>query len=64
MISEKNLSILACPACKGDLLQSANGSDLLCLICDLGYPVRNGIPVMLPDEAITIQGQGSRGKVC
>jgi hypothetical protein len=64
MISEKNLAILACPACKGGLLQAANGSDLLCLPCDVNYPVRNGIPVMLPDEAIIIQGQGSRGKVC
>ncbi len=64
MISEKNLSMLACPACKGVLLQAANGSDLLCLPCDLSYPVRYGIPVMLRDETIIIQGQESRGEVC
>jgi len=60
MISTEYLSLLACPACKGDLVQAESGSSLLCLPCALSYPVRDGIPVLLPDEASGIQGQGAR----
>jgi uncharacterized protein YbaR (Trm112 family) len=64
MISREYLSILACPACKGELVQTDTGNSLLCLPCGLKYPVREGIPVMLVNEAIKIQGQESRDKVC
>jgi uncharacterized protein YbaR (Trm112 family) len=59
MISPDLLDILACPACKGGLLQLADGSrKLLCLPCGLAFPIRGGIPVMLVAEAEKITGQG------
>lgn len=55
MISHDLIAILACPLCKGELTPtSADG--LLCPACDLTYPVRDGIPVMLPDEALKSTG--------
>jgi len=55
MISSEYLTILACPACKGALTQNTDGNSLLCVSCGLSYPVRDGIPVMLPDEAEMLQ---------
>ncbi len=46
--------ILACPACKGPV-SSGGGSDHFdCISCRLRYPVIDGIPVMLADEAVPI----------
>lgn len=44
--------ILVCPACKGDLTEDAERGVLWCTDCGLGYPVRDGIPIMLADEAV------------
>ena len=49
-ISESLLSLLACPACRGALEQREGL--LRCRGCGRGYPVRDGIPVMLVDEAV------------
>jgi uncharacterized protein YbaR (Trm112 family) len=51
MISEELRTMLACPACKGDLEPDAARSALLCRHCALSFPVRDGIPVMLIDQA-------------
>lgn len=45
------LDILACPACKGALLSIDTENKLLCQPCGLKFPVREGIPVMLLEEA-------------
>lgn len=45
------LEILACPKCKGEVELQADGTRILCIACSLAYPVRDGIPVMLIDEA-------------
>ncbi len=49
------LAIIVCPACHGDLALSdgaQNGeAELVCQGCGLAYPVRDGIPVLLVDEA-------------
>ncbi|MBI5483914.1 MAG: Trm112 family protein [Deltaproteobacteria bacterium] len=50
MISDKFLAMLACPVCKGELVQSDTGG-LRCYPCCLEYPVKGDIPVLLPDEA-------------
>lgn len=50
-ISAELLEILACPQCKGDVHVNADESALICEACRLAYPVRDGIPVMLIDEA-------------
>ncbi len=45
------LDILVCPLCKGPLLYKKAQDELVCKPCRLGYPVRDGIPVMLEDDA-------------
>lgn len=50
-VSSKLLDILVCPQCKGKLAQVEGGRGLLCNRCQLKFPVREGIPVMLVEEA-------------
>jgi len=50
-IDQKLLEILACPKCKGDLDLNQEKAGLFCPVCQLLYPVRDGIPVMLIEEA-------------
>lgn len=45
------ISILVCPKCKGKLDLEANEAAFRCPACRLRYPLREGIPVMLVDEA-------------
>ncbi len=45
------LAILVCPRCKGALVHQADVPALDCPTCRLRFPVRDGIPVMLLDEA-------------
>ena len=49
MVNPELLKILACPACQKGLAEE--GEQLLCRGCGRRYPVRNGIPVMLVEEA-------------
>jgi uncharacterized protein YbaR (Trm112 family) len=50
-ISKELLEILACPRCKGDIRLNETGDGLICDACKLLYEIRNGIPIMLIDEA-------------
>ncbi|MCB1895240.1 MAG: Trm112 family protein [Zoogloeaceae bacterium] len=45
------LEILVCPICKGSLDYRKDKQELVCRPCKLAYPIRDGIPVMLEDEA-------------
>ena len=45
------LEILACPKCKGELLLTADESELRCDACRLSYRIEDGIPILLIDEA-------------
>ena len=47
----KLLDILVCPLCKGPLLYRKPQAELVCKPCRLAYPITDGIPVMLEDEA-------------
>lgn len=51
VLSKDLLEILACPQCKGEIQTNEDQDKLLCHACKLAYPVRDGIPVMLVDEA-------------
>jgi uncharacterized protein YbaR (Trm112 family) len=46
------LDILVCPKCRTKVRQTANGLACTNRDCRLIYPVRNGIPVMLTEEAV------------
>jgi uncharacterized protein YbaR (Trm112 family) len=50
-MDNKLLDILVCPLCKGKLLYDKKARELICKADRLAYPVRDGIPVMLEDEA-------------
>ena len=49
MIDKDLLEILACPACKSDI--ELQGERIVCTECGRKYPIRDGIPIMLVDEA-------------
>jgi uncharacterized protein YbaR (Trm112 family) len=45
------LEILACPVCKGPLRHHREAQVLVCRMDRLAYPIRDGLPVMLEEEA-------------
>ncbi|MFA6217063.1 MAG: Trm112 family protein [Candidatus Omnitrophota bacterium] len=49
MIDKELLNILACPACKADV--ELKEEQIVCKKCGKKYPIRDGIPIMLIDEA-------------
>ncbi|HEY6644913.1 Trm112 family protein [Povalibacter sp.] len=51
----KLLDILACPVCKGPLQYSKSRQLLVCRADRLAFPIRDGIPVMLEDEATRLE---------
>ena len=50
-ISKELLDILACPKCKGEIKLNEAKDGLICENCKLVYEIRDGIPIMLIDEA-------------
>jgi len=56
MLAQELIDILVCPVCKGGLQPDEAGSTLDCPACALAYPVKDGIPVMLPGEAQPLGG--------
>jgi uncharacterized protein YbaR (Trm112 family) len=51
------LDILACPVCKTDVKLTEDKKGLKCVNCGRIYPIRDGIPIMLIDEATIIDNQ-------
>ena len=49
LLDKELLDILACPACRADV--RLEGDRLVCTSCGKRYPVRDGIPIMLVEEA-------------
>jgi uncharacterized protein YbaR (Trm112 family) len=50
-VDPKLLEILVCPVTKGPLEYDAETQELISRKAGLAYPIRDGIPIMLPDEA-------------
>jgi len=50
-VDPRLLELLACPLSKGPLVWDAERSELVSRVAKLAYPVRGGIPIMLPSEA-------------
>jgi uncharacterized protein YbaR (Trm112 family) len=59
MLDKDLLSILACPKCKGDLEYREKEQKLVCHSCRLAYPIVDDIPVMLVEEAESIDETSS-----
>ena len=51
LVDPKLLEILDCPLSKGPLEYDAEQQELISKTAGLAYPIRDGIPIMLPDEA-------------
>jgi uncharacterized protein YbaR (Trm112 family) len=59
-LDAKLLEILICPACHGGIKELDADAGLECEACGRVYPIRDGIPVMLVDEASPpTRGNGS-----
>jgi uncharacterized protein YbaR (Trm112 family) len=50
-VDPKLLEILVCPLTKGPLEFDSAGQELISRAAKLAYPIRDGIPIMLPEEA-------------
>ena len=53
-VDPKLLEILVCPLTKSSLVYDADRQELISREARLAYPIREGIPIMLPDEARTL----------
>ncbi len=53
MIDKELIDILACPACKSDV--ELKDDRIICKGCKRKYPIKNGIPIMIIDEAQEIE---------
>lgn len=56
MIDQRLLEILVCPQCKEDV--RLKDDRLICDRCRIKYPIRDGIPIMLIDEAEPLDESG------
>jgi len=50
-LAQELLEILICPLCKDKLVYDEQNNELICLNSKLAYPIIDGIPIMLIDEA-------------
>ena len=54
-VDPKLLEILVCPLTKGPLDYDPKAQELISRQAKLAYPIRDGIPIMLPDEARRVE---------
>lgn len=50
-ITKELLDLLVCPVCKTPVLPTPKEEGLRCATCHIVYPIRDGFPVMIRDEA-------------
>lgn len=55
-VDPRLLEILVCPLTKGPLEYDRDRGELISRAAGLAYPVRDGIPIMLPEEARPLEG--------
>lgn len=56
VIDERLLEVLVCPECRGPVEHKERRHLIVCVDCGLRFPVREGIPVMLVEEASRPRG--------
>ena len=54
-LSRELLDILVCPQCKGELEYRQSPEQLVCSVCRLIYGVKENIPILLVDQAHTLE---------
>lgn len=54
-LDPKLIEILVCPVTKGPLEYDSSNNELISIQAKLAYPIRDGIPIMLADEARKIE---------
>lgn len=54
-VDPRLLEILVCPVTKGQLEYDRDAQELISRGAKLAYPIRDGVPVMLPEEARTLE---------
>ncbi len=59
-LDPKLLEILVCPLTKAPLIYDRENQELISKQARLAYPIRDGIPIMLPDEARTLTDEEAR----
>jgi len=59
-VDPRLLEILVCPLTKGPLVYDREHNELISAKAGLAYPIRNGIPIMLADEARQLEAVSSR----
>ncbi len=57
----KLLEILVCPVSRGPLTYDRTAQELISAHARLAYPIRDGIPIMLPEEARTLDDDAPGG---
>lgn len=55
MVDPKLLEILVCPVTKTSLDYDADAQELISRAAKLAYPIREGVPIMLPEEARSLE---------
>jgi len=56
-MDKKLLEILVCPVTKGPLIYDKDNQELISKVARLAYPIRDGIPVMLENEARSLSNE-------
>ena len=60
LMEARLLDLLVCPLCKGPLIYDKSAAELLCRADRLAFPIRDGIPVMLEEEAHAVAADDPR----
>ncbi len=61
-MDNKLLDILVCPVTKGPLIYDKKNNELISRSARLAYPIKDGIPVMLEDEARVLTEEETKRK--
>ncbi len=61
-MDKKLLDILVCPVTKGPLIYDKKNNELISRSARLAYPIKDGIPVMLEDEARVLSAEDVKRK--
>ena len=61
MVDRELLELLACPVCLGELRYEPESERLVCPACRLAFPIRDGIPDLLREDALPLDAAAGPG---